>query len=188
MPALVRSDASPGKALLSTLSVLRQPTPTDHSPLGSWDRYPYRIRTIFDRYVRVFDGPRQLQVAFFPAINCTFSGDTDSGSIALMMLVLGNNTPVYVGTARQIQQGPALPGIEVDGLYGDQSTGWLQAVVVPDGIARVVLKFTPPHRQPYSSSVAIHSNVGLVLGHISDGPTTVLWYGKNGRLLKTLQG
>lgn len=93
MPALVHSDASPGKALLSTLSVLRAPaTPIDHTALGSWDRYPYRIRTIFDRYVRVFDGPRQLQVAFFPTINCTFSGydgNTDSGSIALMMHVFG---------------------------------------------------------------------------------------------------
>jgi hypothetical protein len=102
--------------------------------------------------------------------------------------VLGNTAPVFVGTAQQIKQGPALPGIDVDGLYGGQSTTWLQAVVVPDGVARVVLKFTPPHLHPFSNSVAIHSNVGLLLGHGADGPTTVLWYGRNGRLLKTFDG
>lgn len=189
MPALVRSSASPGEALLSTLSGLRDPaTAIDHTPLGSWDRYPYRIRTIFTRYVRIYDGPHKLQVAFFPTVNCTFSGfagATDSGSIALMMHVLGNPATVFAGTAREIMHGHALPGIDVSDSDGDHPTAWLQAIVVPNGVARVVMDFTPPNLHPYTNSIVIHRNVGLVVRRPPYSPTTVLWYGKSGRLLKT---
>jgi len=71
LPALVRSTDAPDKALLSELSILRgSSTPIDRTSLGSWDRYPLLITTIFERYVRVFDAAENVKVAFLPVTYC----------------------------------------------------------------------------------------------------------------------
>jgi hypothetical protein len=213
LPALVHSNAAPTSALVSELSLLRTPsTSIDTTSLGHWDRDLPPIITIFTRYERVFDGPRNVRVAFVPVAYCNetqLSGPslsnfapatattttTTSDDVrvfrvtreeGLIMLVLSNpgvHPPVLVGTAQQIKQGPGLAGLDVSNGSGHE-TGWLQATIVPDGVSRVVMKFTPPFLHHYTNSVAISSNVGIVVRNPPYTPTTVLWYGPSGTLIK----
>jgi hypothetical protein len=199
LPPLIHSDASPDHALVNELSMLRGASTTlDKTSLGSWDRYPLMIRTIFQRYARVFNGPEHVKVAYLPVTYCTQTEVAPSnrkhpGGIfrdapkqGLVMLVLSNkgeHPPVLVGTAQQIKQGPALAGLGVDIRQGF-SDAWLQTIVVPDGVSKVVMKFTPPFLHHYSNTVQIRSNVGIAVRHIDYEPTTVLWYGADGRLIK----
>lgn len=90
---------------------------------------------------------------------------------------------MLVGTAQKIKRGPALAGLDIESSQGT-AQGWLQAIVVPDGVSKVVMKFTPPFLHHYSNAVQIQSNVGIVVRRPPYTPTTVLWYGANGRLIK----
>jgi hypothetical protein len=199
LPPLIHSDAAPDQTLLAELSVLRgSSTALDRTSLGSWDRYPLLIGTFFQRYARVFNGPGHTRVAFLPVTYCTQteaarpSPKAPHGVVretlrqGLVMLVLSNageHPPVLIGSARQIKQGPALAGLDVDTKQNVSHT-WLQATVVPDGVSKVVMKFTPPFLHHYSHTVQIHSNVGIVISGPGYAPTTVLWYGANGKLIK----
>jgi hypothetical protein len=198
LPALVRSTAAPDGALISDLSLLREPsTPIDNISLGSWDRYPLLITTLFERYVRVLDGPQNVRVAYLPVTYCNqtqvspsttsplgaqggvFRETLEQGLVMLLLSNPGGHPPVLVGTAQQIRGGPGLAGLDLSNYRG-----WLQTTVVPDGVTRVVMKFTPPFLHHYSNTVQIQSNVGIVVRRPEYIPTTVLWYGSNGRLMK----
>jgi hypothetical protein len=91
---------------------------------------------------------------------------------------------VLVGTAQQINRGPALAGLDIEPNKQGVSQAFLQAIVVPDGVNKVVMEFTPPFLHHYSNTVQIQSNVGIVVRRPDATPTTVLWYGANGRLIK----
>jgi hypothetical protein len=183
LPTLIHSDASPGARLLSMLRVFREPaTAIDKTPLGSWNRFNYLIGTVYQRYIRVFNGPRNVRVTFFPASTCPMAGPGQR-KVSIVMLALSNpgeNSPVLVGTAQQIEHGPGLAGIDIA-----NEGGWLQAIMVPDHVARVFMKFTPPGLHPYSNTVRIRSNVGIVVRNRDYTPSTVIWYGKNGKVLGT---
>jgi hypothetical protein len=200
LPPLIRSGAAPDAALLDDLSMLRgASTPLDRTSLGTWNRFALPIVTVFERYVRVFNGPAHVRLAFLPVTYCTNTEVAPSGPSApggifrealeqgLVMLVLSNkgeHAPVLVGTAQHIKQGPALAGLDID--YNKQgfAQAWLQTIVVPDGVTKVVMEFTPPFLHHYSNTVQIRSNVGIVVRRPDYIPTTVLWYGANGRLMK----
>lgn len=197
---LVHSDAAPDPGLTSELAMLREPaTPVDSTPLGHWDRFMASpqgagvVTTVFQRYVRVFTGPRDVKLAVLPVIYC--SGSQTSGNAlpdrpvfretlrqALAMLVLsnpGDHPAVFVGNARQIRNGPGLAGLDAS-----HQPGWIQAVVVPDGVSRVLMKFTPPFLHHYTNTVATPSNVGIVVRNPPYTPTTVIWYGPTGKVIK----
>ena len=101
----------------------------------------------------------------------------------LLLSNAGEHPPVLVGDAQQIKHGPALAGLDISNKQGFERA-WLQTIVVPDGVTRVVMKFTPPFLHHYSNAVAIRSNVGIVVRRPDYTPTTVLWYGANGKLLR----
>ena len=191
--ALVQSQGAPDPSLTSQLSLLRNSAGTASiSALGNWDRRQYPFATIFTNYIRIVDGPRNVKLGFFPA---TFCNQTDVSGLGsqhpvvreafqqgIFMLVLSNpgeHPPVLVGTAAQIEHGPGLAGLDLS----DQR-GWVQAIVVPDGVTRAVMKFTPPFLHHYSNTVTIQSNVGIVVRRPDYSPTTVAWYGANGHLIK----
>lgn len=194
--ALANSDAAPDASLVSELSLLRGSAGSaDIGALGNWDREQYPFVAVFANYVRVLVGPRNVRLAFFPAVFCNetvISQPTlanqrfvvrENLEQALFMIVLSNpgeHPPVLVGTAQQIRTGPALAGLGVED--GD---AWVQAIVVPDSVARVVMKFTPPFLHHYSNTVTIESNVGIVVRRPSYTPTTVVWYGADGQVIKT---
>jgi hypothetical protein len=200
LPPLIRSTAPPNQALLHELSLLRaSSSAVDNASLGSWDRYPPLIATVYERYVRVVSGPKHVKLAFLPVTYCTSSEVESSGPSApggvfresleqgLVMLVLSNpgeHPPVLVGTAQQIKQGPALAGLDIDPNKQGYTQAWLQAIVVPDGVSRVVMEFTPPFLHHYSNTIQIRSNVGIVVRRPDYTPTTVLWYAASGRLIK----
>jgi hypothetical protein len=200
LPPLIRSTATPNQALLDELSLLRTGSaPVDSAALGNWDRYPLYIATVYERYVRIVNGPGHVRLAFLPVTYCTNSEVEPSGPSApggvfreslqqgLVMLVLSNSgehPPVLVGTAQQIKHGPALAGLGTDTNKQGYTQAWLQAIVVPDGISRVVMEFTPPFLHHYSAAVEIRSNVGVVVRRPDYTPTTVLWYDASGRLTK----
>lgn len=199
LPPLIRSSAAPEPALLNELGLLRSAsTPADRTSLGSWDRYPLLIATVFDRYVRVVNGPKGVRLAFLPVTYCTDSEVQPSSPAApggmyretleqgLVMLVLSNrgeHPPVLVGTAQQIKKGPALAGLDIESKQGFMQA-WLQAIVVPDGVSKVVMKFTPPFLHHYNNTVQVKSNAAIVVRRPDYTPTTVLWYGANGQLIK----
>jgi hypothetical protein len=193
--ALAESDAAPDPSLVSELSLLRGSVGSaDISVLGNWDREQYPFVSVFANYVRVLTGPRDVRLAFFAAAFCNQTVLSkpsltnqrfvvrENVEEALFMAVLSNpgeHPPVLVGTAQQITTGPGLAGLGLS----DQR-GWVQAVVVPDGVTRVVMKFTPPFLHHYSNTVTIQSNVGIVVRRPDYPPTTVIWYGADGHLIK----
>lgn len=188
---LIRSDDAPDRALLSELSMLREvSTPLDEKSLGRWDRYPLLVSTIFQRYIRVFNGPEGVRVAYVPVSLCgqleppgasrgTVHETLHQGLIMLVLSNPGEHPPVLVGSAQQIKHGPALAGLDLS-----HQPGWVQTIVVPDGVSKVVMKFTPPFLHHYSNTVQIQSNVGIVVRRPSYEPTTVLWYAADGRIIK----
>jgi hypothetical protein len=200
LPPLVRSEAAPDQALLDELSLLRTGSaPVGRAALGSWDRSALNIATIFERYIRIVNGPTHVKLAFLAVTYCTESEVEPSGPRApggvfresleqgLVMLVLSNPgepSPVLVGTAEQIKQGPALAGLDIEPNKKGYAQAWLQAIVVPDGVTKVVMDFTPPFLHHYSATVQIRSNVGIVVRRAGYTPTTVLWYRADGRLIK----
>lgn len=195
VPPLVHSNSAPDQALISELSMLRRSaTPIDSTSLGSWDREFPMILTVFQRYVRVFNGPKGVRLAYLPVSYCsepTSGGPAGNplGQTAhvqlqqgLVMLVLSNpgeHPAVLVGTAQQIKHGPALAGLDLS-----HQPGWVQTIVVPDGVSRVVMKFTPPFLHHYSNTVQIQSNVGIVVRKPDYTPTTVIEYAADGKVLK----
>ena len=88
-------------------------------------------------------------------------------------------TAVTVSTPSLIRSGFALPGL--DRARG----GWIQAVVVPDGVAKVVMRFTPPFLHHSSATATIQDNIGIVVRRPDYSPTTVSWYAADGHLIRT---
>jgi hypothetical protein len=88
-------------------------------------------------------------------------------------------TAVAVSTAGLIRSGFGLPGLDTP------DHQWMQGVVVPDGVTRVVMHFTPPFLHSYSATVAIRDNVGLIVRRPDYTPTSVSWYAADGHLIRT---
>ena len=61
----------------------------------------------------------------------------------------------------------------------------MDAAIVPDGVAKVVMHFTPPFLRHYSATATVHDNVGIVVRRVSYSPTTVSWYDSAGHLTHT---
>jgi hypothetical protein len=194
LPPLVQTDVAPGSQLGSILSIARQPAADGGlAQVGPFDRDPVEVVAVFRRYIRIVNGERGTRLAFFPAIVCnrTESGPSFSPSAtvrvnpeeAMVMVVLSNPPPrtaILVGTAATIRSGAALPGLDLP-----NSRGWIQATVVPDGVARVVMHFTPPFLHHYTAAAAIHNNIGIIVRKPDYTPTTVSWYAANGHLIHT---
>ena len=195
LPALIKSDAAPDPALGSILSIARQPaTGGGLAAVGAYDRDPVRVLTVFKRFVRIVTGERDTRLAFFPAIVCNETDFTQSGHSfperitiapepAMVMVVLSNPPPrtaILVGTASTIRNGRALPGLDLP-----NQRGRIQATVVPDGVARVVMHFTPPFLHHYTATATIHDNVGIIVRKPDYTPTTVSWYAVDGHLIHT---
>jgi hypothetical protein len=189
---LVMSDGAPSAQLRSILSMARVLAPGDGAAaIRGFDRAPLNVQTVFRRFIWVVDGERGVRVAFFPAVFCR---QTDFGAgfpparirIApvqgIVMVPLQGHplvTAVSVSTAALIRSGFALPGL--DRIVG----GWIQAVIVPDGVAKVIMHFTPPFLHHYSAAVVIHHNIGIVVRRPDYTPTSVSWYAADGHLIRT---
>jgi hypothetical protein len=194
LPALIKSDANPGPGLASILGIARQPaTGGSLTDVGSFDRDPVRVLTVFRRFVHVVDGAHETRLAFFPAVVCN---ETDYGpsdrlpqrvriapAQAMVMVVLSNPPPrtaILVGTASTIRTGPALPGLDLP-----DNRGWIQATVVRDGVSRVVMHFTPPFLHHYTATATVQDNVAIIVRKPDYTPTTVSWYAADGHLIHT---
>jgi hypothetical protein len=193
LPRLVESPATPSSELGAILSIARQPAASDElQALGTYDRDPVRVLVVFKRFIRIVHGEQGTRLAFFPAVVCnqTFFG---TGALpqrveitpvqAMVMLVLSNppfRTAILVGTAATISNGPALPGLDLP-----DNRGWIQATVVPDGVARVVMHFTPPFLHHYTATATIHDNIGIIVRRPDYTPTIVSWYAADGHLIRT---
>lgn len=192
LPPLVMSDAAPSAQLRSILSMARVPAGTDGAAvIRGFDRYPLDVLTVFRRYIQVISGERGSRAAFFPVIFCQ---QIDSGSgfppariritpaQGIVMLPLQRTpkvTAVTVSTAALIRSGFALPGLDTT------NQQWMQAVVVPDGVVRVDMHFTPPFLHSYSATATIHDNIGLIVRRPDYTPTSISWYAADGRLLRS---
>ena len=192
LPPLSMSDSAPSTQLGSILSMAREPAPSDGTAaVRGFDRYPLDVLTVFRRFIRVVNGERGERVAFFPAVFCQ---QTDLGTAfpptriritaeqGIIMLPLDQSpktTAVTVSTASLIRSGFALPGLD------STNRQWIQAVIVPDGVAKVVMHFTPPFLHHYSATAPIHDNVGIVVRRPDYTPTSVSWYAADGHLIRT---
>jgi hypothetical protein len=180
---VAHTNRAPDPSLKAILSIARTPANgPGPSALGPVDQYPWRVQTIFSRYIRIVDGERHTRIAFFPATICNPNG-SQTLTQAILMMVLSNPPPrptILAGTAATITDGTALPGLDLP-----NQQGWIQAIVVPDGIAAVYMHFTPPFLHPYSAWLPIHDNIGIAVRKPDYTPTTVSWYAAGGRLLRT---
>jgi hypothetical protein len=188
----VMSDRAPSAQLRSVLSMAREPAPGDGAAvIRGFDRAPLNVQTVFRRFIRVVDGERGVRVAFFPAVFCQQTGfgsgfpptRIDIAPVQGIVMVPLQGHPLVtaatVSTPRLIRSGFALPGLDRIG------GGWIQAVIVPDGVAKVVMHFTPPFLHHYSATAAIHHNIGIVVRRPDYMPTTVSWYAADGHLIRT---
>jgi len=195
LPPLVATDAPPGSRLQSILSIAREPAAGDGlAQIRGFDRWPLMVLTVFKRYIQIVNGERGTRLAFFPAVFCnqTPSGPAFTRSEVtritpaqgVLMVVLSNPGPsrpgILAGTPATIRTGPALPGLDLA-----TGRGWIQATVVPDGVARVVMHFTPPFLHHYTATASIHDNIGVIVRNPDYTPTTVSWYAASGRLIRT---
>lgn len=192
LPPVAMSDAAPSPQLSSILTMAREPASTDGTAaIRGFDRAPLNVLTVFRRFIRIVNGERGERVAFFPAVFCQ---QTDLGSgfppkriritavqgIITLPLDQTPKTPaVTVSTPSLIRSGFALPGLDTT------NRQWIQAVVVPDGVAKVVMHFTPPFLHHYSATAVIRDNIGVVVRRPDYIPTTVSWYAADGHLIHT---
>jgi hypothetical protein len=192
LPPLVMSDAAPSAQLRSILALAREPAGGEGAAaIRGFDRSPLNVLTVFRRYIRIVAGGRGVRAAFVPVVFCQ---QIDSGSgftpsriritpaQAIIMVPLDlapKVTAVTVSTAALIRSGFALPGLDTP------DHQWMQGVVVPDGVTRVVMHFTPPFLHSYSATVAIRDNVGLIVRRPDYTPTSVSWYAADGHLIRT---
>jgi hypothetical protein len=190
LPPVVVTDAPPENALLSTLGTLRQPaTAGDHIDLSGLDRWPFEIASEFEDYVRVVAGTHGARVAILPVSFCQYPGGLPSSNEppprlveAVVMQILSNPSPrptLLVGTPSEIRSGATFSGEFVSGVG-------LLATVVPDGVARVYMHFTPPFQRHYSVTETIHDNVGIARSGLPEAPTTIVWYDQSGHRIKTI--
>jgi hypothetical protein len=191
LPPLVMSNAAPGPELADILSIARDPAGDGGATtIRGFDRYPLGVLTVFRRFIRIVSAERGVRVAFFPVVFCQ---QTPSGrgfpppririapAQAIVMLPLqGKTLAVEASTPSVILDGSALPGL--DRL---NNGGWIQSVIVPDGVAKVVMQFTPPFLHHYTVTATIHDNVAVVVRNPDYTPTIVRWYAANGHLLHT---
>jgi hypothetical protein len=190
LPPVVVTDAAPESSLLSTLGTFRQPaTAGDHIDLSGLDRWPYEIATEFENYVRVVTGEHGARVAILPVSFCQYPGGLPKSNEppprlveAVVMEILSNPRPrptLMIGTPAAIRSGTTFSGefVSADGLL---------ATVVPDGVARVDMHFTPPFRRHYSVTETIHDNVGIAREGLAAAPTTIVWYDRSGHRIKTI--
>jgi hypothetical protein len=192
LPPLVMSDAAPSAQLSSILSMARDPTGTDSTAvIRGFDRNPSFVLTVFRRFIRVVNGERGVRVAFFPAVFCqetdfgprfpptSIRVAPEQGIITLPLYGSPKVTAAAIATASLIRSGFAVPGLDTT----DQQ--WMQAVIVPDGVAKVVMHFTPPFLHHYSATALIHDNIGIVVRRPDYFPTSVSWYAADGHLIRT---
>ena len=173
------------------LGLLRRPaSAADRVDLRRFNRGPWETITLYVRYIRVRSGQRHARIAILPATICNLPTTIPppkrlrvAPTQVLLMLVLSNPGPsrptILVGTASDIRSAEANPGLDTV-----SPRGWLQATVVPDGVARVVMHFTPPFLHHYTVSMVIHANVGIVVRKADYAPTTVSWYAADGHLMR----
>lgn len=195
LPALGTSDATPDRTLGTILSIAPQPAAGKGlAAVGAFDREPIRVLTVFKRFVRIVAGQRNTRLAFLPTIICNETDFTRPGHLlpqriviapeqAIVMVVLSNPPPrtaILAGSASTIRNGPALPGLGLP-----HQRGWIQATVVPDGVARVVMHFTPPFLHHYTATATIQNNIGIVVRKPDYTPTIVSWYAADGHLIHT---
>jgi hypothetical protein len=193
LPPLVQSNDAPNSSLVSLLGLLRQPaTAADYVNIRLLDRWPYQVLAVYMRYIRVLSGPDGARIAILPARICGSPGVAPPGTRTylaphdvLLMQVLSNpktfRPTVYVGTAADISNRPADPSL----VNAPPRHGQLQATVVPDGVARVVLRFTPPFRSHYAVTLQIHDNVGIASPLPGYPPTITTWYAASGKVIRT---
>ena len=189
-PPLTRTNAPPTRSLLSLLRVLRRPaTAADRVDLRFFNRWPYEAITLYVRYIRVQSGPGHARIAIMPATICSLPTTLPPPkrvrlvpTDVLLMQVLSNPLPhptILVGTASDIRNGRANPGLD-----NVSPPGWLQATVVPDGVARVVMHFTPPFLHHYTAQMTIHDNIGIAIRKPAYSPTSVYLYSADRRLVR----
>jgi hypothetical protein len=195
-PPVVDTNAVPAPGLRSILALARNPG--NASGLASLGRFDPDsagdgVLAVYGEHIRIMSGAEGTKLAFFPAVVCNETVTPSANQLhprvriaavqAIVMLVLSNpplHPAVLAGTASTILNGPAEPGLDLP----DQR-GYIQAIVVPDGVARVVMHFTPPFLHHYSATATIQDNIGIVVRKAGDTPTTVEWYAANGHLIRT---
>lgn len=192
-PRLIMSDAAPEPKLANILSIAREPAPGDGATaIQGFNRYPLDVLTVFRRFIRIVNGERGVRIAFFPVVFCqqTSSGRgfppsrirlAPAQGIVMLPLQGREKTPaIGASTPSAILAGSALPG-----LGRANNRGWIQAAIVPDGVAKVVMQFTPPFLHHYTATASVHDNVAVVVRDPDYTPTTVRWYAADGHLLHT---
>jgi hypothetical protein len=190
-PPLRYSSASPSGALLHELAVLRSSTYAAQLRRSTFNPSPWDAIRVYTRYVRAVSAPADSQIVLIPAIVCALPISNLQGVQAfaphevLLMQVLGpkfaNNGrhpgTILVGSAQQIAHQPVLPGLDAD------NRAWMQTTVVPDGVARVEMHFTPPFRPFYTRTLAVHNNVAAAFPLPAYTPTTTTWYDAAGHVV-----
>ena len=192
-PPLLMSDAAPEPELAGILSIAREPASGDAATaIQGFDRYPLGVLAVFRRFIRIVNGERGVRVAFFPVVFCQ---QTASGrgfpppririapAQAIVMLPLQGplkTLAVEASTPSVILDGSALPG-----LGRPDNGGWIQSVIVPDDVAKVVMQFTPPFLHHYTVTATVRGNVAVVVRKPDYMPTIVRWYAADGHLLHT---
>jgi len=187
------SDAAPEPKLAGILSIAREPASGDGATaIQGFDRYPLDVLTVLRRFIRIVNGERGVRVAFFPVVFCQQAASGRgfpppririAPAQAIVMLPLQGplkTLAVEASTRSVILDGSALPGSG-----RPDNGGWIQSVIVPDGVAKVVMQFTPPFLHHYTVRASIHDNVAVVVRKPDYVPTIVRWYAADGHLLHT---
>ncbi len=182
---LIKTAAAPSQALLSQAAFLRRPAGLeDRFDLRFLDRWPDEVVAVYVRYIRVISGPHNARVAIMPALICSRNGALENHRppIESLMMVALSTPPHFprvtslLGTAADIRNGTARA-------FSGTSLPLLWVSVVPDGVAKVVLRIPGHHRAVVS--ITIHDNVGIARPVPGYAPASITWYAPDGKPVRT---
>jgi hypothetical protein len=189
-PAAVISQGAPSSGLLSRLAVLRRPqTAQDQLPSGFGITEPPLFgEGVYVNYIRhaiTLDGTSYYLV---PVQRALRAGRCPEGEeVDLVSYEPGGFRGWGGATARGLVEGK---NIEMRWYAGRSSVRG----VVPDGVARVTLRFKASGHRHVDAGVRVVNNVFAVAvpepvagSALPVSPSVVLWYSSRGRLLKKIR-
>jgi hypothetical protein len=180
------SEGTPNAKLLSILAVLRRPQASTDAlptpPSGSW-WFGEGVYSKYVRRARVVDGVAYyvVPVAKGWALKCA----THEG------VVFATAGPEGYGSGGTATAAEIEHGARLEGLFWKDGSG-VQSGIVPDGVAKVTLRYPARHHLRATVTVAAVGNVYVTaVPPAARGsetpvlPTTVLWLSAKRHVLKT---
>jgi hypothetical protein len=193
------SQASPGRAALSILAVLREPpTPANTLPADRHNVLPSGIGRVLVNYIRrartAFGGTYYL----VPTIVTNCKPEAPTERISTVELFKNGSSSGGGPSIADIAAGDGIDGSQSAPIPGSPFVSTTKSIVeeiVPDGVATVTLHFPAVATKSPAVTITATPVNNLMLAEVPIGPgsrpiqqATITWRTANGTIIKTIHG